>query len=500
MKTFPKSFTLVVLIGFVSIISTNAAVQLNPNVDKPATLEWTKFEDEYPVSFVSVSVSRTVYSHFNWHVGSPGDYFAYDCKDWGSGSQVYKWDKTAWNSKGNGTRVFGTSSACGSFDNPQTNAYTLWLNANYFNRGNLSRTSMGDSYYGPYYATADRRTVSIHTLHTGGKGNSAEKKLFEFVAVAGTVSDPGLTGGSTVDSTNIVIGDLGALGTNGVLYKALGDNETHDATPLANSAKYWKYGIGFAKYKISHGCASPVPGDRYNRTTLGVGEEVDFGANLVTAQNLSGLWIPPVGVSTCSATAGSTFGAVFIAPSNAVAHVTVSAIVKGVSFPTDFSVVEPTGVDHADVIERQFYGLEQAAAGMHLKPYIGPTNVSFYRVTCMEVGQPTSNIQGYFTTHPFGPHDYAAGADHFNIQLGYDNSWPTGYDWARSGTLAPQWSSGSCTWHIPGKWRIGNGPTNDLANTWDQNLTISSDGTVTVSKFGRTVTRHINEYYGTVTP
>ena len=113
--------------------------------------------------------------------------------------------------------------------------------------------------------------------------------------------------------------------------------------------------------------------------------------------------------------------------------------------------------------------------------------------------QPATN--GYFcnTNHPPPPHDYFHKADHFDIQLGYDNAWPADYDWATS-PFPPPWSDGGFTWHVPAKWKIDASKTNDLAGSWDQVFTLAPDGTVTVTKFGHTVTRHTTEDLGAVVP
>jgi hypothetical protein len=139
---------------------------------------------------------------------------------------------------------------------------------------------------------------------------------------------------------------------------------------------------------------------------------------------------------------------------------------------------------------------------MKLRPFVGPTNVSFYRVQLMEVGQPATGVSGCFLdpAHPSPAHDYAHKADHFDIQFGHDNTWPANYDWATTDVYAFPYSQGQFTWHISAKWKVGSGPTNDLAGSWDQVFTLAPDGTATVSKFNHVVTRHVKEYYGVVVP
>ncbi len=56
----------------------------------------------------------------------------------------------------------------------------------------------------------------------------------------------------------------------------------------------------------------------------------------------------------------------------------------------------------------------------------------------------------------------------------------------------PPWSPGIIYVDIPVKWKVGDGPTNNLANGWDQRIAIDSGGTVTVEKFGQQTTRTVN--------
>jgi len=259
------------------------------------------------------------------------------------------------------------------------------------------------------------------------------------------------------------------------------------------------------KYKLLVCCVSPYPTNRA-RLTIGVGERVTISLypQLLPPQDSWLTWKTTAG--SLSAWSGNT--TVLTAPSNAAtASVTMAYYgnnnnVVTVTYTTNFTVVEPTNVVRAVTVARKFFQTGQAGAGMHITPYVGPTNVSFYRVQLMEVGQAATNVQGYFLNpaHPAPPHDYAHLADHFDIQLGYDNSWPAGYDWATSPVFLPSWSDGQFTWHIPAKWKIDTGPTNDLAGSWDQVFSLAPDGTVTVQKFSHTVTRHVNENYGTVVP
>jgi len=348
---------------------------------------------------------------------------------------------------------------------------------------------------GPYWEESDRNYASPwgnlieqrkaqaeFVLETGGPASSTEKSLWMFTAG---------TGGNLPQE--ISIGGLGNLDTNGMLFAMLADRTQVSDTPTANPKKpdtgnVWVYGV---KYTLVSTCVATTPADRA-RTNIGVGEEVNltFTPPLVT----NAFW---------AVSAGSKFPAFanhtrLTAPSNA-ATVTVTVNVGQATLKRSFNVIEPTKLDHADFVEYYSYtSTTKAGAGVHLRPYIGPTNVSFYKVQIEEVGENASDVIGYFTVHS-PPSHIGNGADAW-ISLDYDNHWLGDYDWARSNDWPSPWSStnfsgGSYTWNIPSKWRV-KGLTNEHSMTgWNQVHTLSSNGTMSVSKFGHTVSRTIQNVY-----
>jgi hypothetical protein len=80
--------------------------------------------------------------------------------------------------------------------------------------------------------------------------------------------------------------------------------------------------------------------------------------------------------------------------------------------------------------------------------------------------------------------------------LGNDNSWPAAWDNAGFWGFPQPWSAGSFTWPIPAQWKIGSGPTNNIAG-WNQTCTIDANGTLTVGKFGHSASRTTNNVYMT---
>ena len=242
---------------------------------------------------------------------------------------------------------------------------------------------------------------------------------------------------------------------------------------------------------LDHTCK--VAGDT-NRTDLGVGEEVTlkFIPDLITNTYWQNTWSTTAG-SVAPAAAISTS---FTAPSNA-SPATVTATVGDEKLDVSFGVSEPSGIDHADIIYRFPYALGFAGAGMHLRPYLSPTNVSFYRLQCMEIGEDASSVTGYFTQFAadFLSHK-GHGADQW-FGINCDNSWKEPWDDARSAQFSPAWGQGGgFTWIIPAKWKVGDGPEHEIHFS-DQEFSMDASGTMQVKKFKRTVTRPTSEYYGT---
>lgn len=180
-----------------------------------------------------------------------------------------------------------------------------------------------------------------------------------------------------------------------------------------------------------------------------------------------------------------------IAPSSG-GSATVTATVRGASASVSFGVLEPSGVQ-ATVRAVDSDANIEAFAGMYLDVVVQPTTVSFGQVQMMEIGEDATGISGYFVNNPPGGHTTGAGANQWH-PIGCDNLIGDNMDHCYSAVFAPPWSpGGSFTWPIPAVWRVGNGATNSLP--WsDQVFTLGSDGTVTVQKFGHSVTR--TEYNG----
>jgi hypothetical protein len=128
---------------------------------------------------------------------------------------------------------------------------------------------------------------------------------------------------------------------------------------------------------------------------------------------------------------------------------------------------------------------------MHLDPVvIAPVDVSFYNVRIMEVGEDASNVTGYFEDHPQLSH-IGNGANKW-LELDQANRWVNGDEAALIDWPAPWNKVGSFTWNIPAKWKVVGFDfvtgEHDMTG-WNQVFSIQVGGTITIQKFGRSVTR-----------
>ncbi len=330
-------------------------------------------------------------------------------------------------------------------------------------------------------------------LRTGGKRRSTLVNLYQLSGWAYARSRTNVFDwhGAYVASNTIQV--LGRnLDAQGELWAALPDNQDVDVTPKV-PARCYTNGLSQQKYRLVSVCAAPSPPgpEKTNRFDVGVGEYVDLGFDPSVPTNLT--WSVTEG--SLSVTNGDSTR--WTAPSNAFS-VTLTVRAAGQECTRDYQVREPSGVDHANWVEYWSYNPYPplAGAGMHIRPFIGPTNVSFYRVQVWEVGEAASGRWGYFNSHT--PPSHIGNGANVWIDLDYDNHWKDvgsyTVDWAKSYAWPTTWSDGEYTWNIPAWWRIPGGNTNSLTG-WNQVHNISANGTMTVRKFGHTVSRTIQNVY-----
>lgn len=476
----------------------NGATQRNPNPEKPVAVRLTSFEDSEALNaYTDSGYSDERLATLSWNLGKSGSLLWEECWGW-PGAMAYVWQKTDWGTNGVWTVQTATSTNCGDRSNVQT-APGDPPALNNFVAGDASDSHMGSTVAGVWIETVKRKASFRMELLTGGKSRSTPKSLFVLTASAWAYTDIfGLIGGTNVSPTSIQLGGFGTLGTNGYLFKALGDNETHDITPQVKGARYCAYGFpGAAKYKFISVCYSPTPANK-DRTTIGVGEEVYVRFDPAYPFNIN--TYPVIWTATAGSLSGGGGGVLLTAPAHAT-NITVKAKAFGESFSVDFSVIKPNGVASATITSTNTYANGEPGAGMHLNVIIGPTNVSFYKVQMKEIGMDATNRSGYFDSHTPLAHNDEAGANVWH-PIGYNNLLGGNMDnCAYYGSdpqhLPPPWApGGSFTWPIPALWRVGNGPTNSLP--WsDQVFTLGANGTLTIQKFGHSVTRTVNNVIST---
>jgi len=345
-----------------------------------------------------------------------------------------------------------------------------------------------------------RTADTVMKLFTGGKAGSGRQNLFVLSASARRPLWTGaklnlLTGElwtewelppqmglwTSIDPRQITIAGK-ALDTNGTAYFAWPDGVTRDVTPRTGYDYYTFAQPSVSKYTLVHLTECTALGNPDNtRTTIGVGENVDF----------SGM----PGNTTWSARPGRVSpeegsGTVFTAPATG-GNAIVAATVGDVTLTTGFGVLEPSGIDHADIIHVYSLPLGMAGAGMDLNVYMAPITVSFHSVQFMELNVEPTSVTGYFTETNHSAPGHTTGNSWFGVDC--DNHW-VDIAGELSPGFPPPWSTGGFDWDIPVKWRvIGTLVTNDLTH-WVQSFQIlNENGTVKVSKFNHSVTRDTND-------
>jgi hypothetical protein len=326
-------------------------------------------------------------------------------------------------------------------------------------------------------------------LFTGGKAQRQSKSLFilsqTLMQLKYSVwAERGLYAGD-IAPQQITLGAYGNLDSDGTLTVTAGNGQHVVITPHAPGNWYGGNLPSQTKYSPSSWTWYPaLTNTNRDRTTVGVGEQVDlFGMPVDTA------WTTSAG--SLSATNGNV--TTFTAPSNAPSGGVIATVIgtcKTASMAVLFNVVPPSGIDHAKIIATNHYSIGVAGAGMGNAIWIAPTSVSFYRVEIVEVGEPATNVTGYFTNFPPSDLDHRThGADHW-FYLTADNKWS---DTAAIGPLLPPWLSGEFSWTIPANWKVGESGSTNFMNGWTQVFEIDWNGTVSINKFENTIVRDTND-------
>ena len=299
----------------------------------------------------------------------------------------------------------------------------------------------------------------------------------EFVAFLSPESPP-----VGVPPQEIALSAVGKLGNGGRRYTVQSSGNELVITPTTLVTSYsgdlpWVTKHVLISHTLHQALTNPDP----ERTKLGVGEEVSiyFDPELQMAFPETPWWLAFDGSVWPNVGSAVTF----TAPSNAVPRTTVRVFVRDAQLDKYFTVVEPQSYDHAVIVSTNRYWPPMSAAGMQLKVFFAPTDVSLYRVEIEEVGGYAIDLSGVYLTYP--PEEHIS--DVFR-GLNDDNSWNR-LDDCEGG--AKYGYPGGFTWPIPANWRIPGGSTNPMTG-WNQVFSIDEAGTCEIDKFDRWVRRSTN--------
>lgn len=418
--------------------------------------------------------TNVIETKIDWTNGVGGQGYYYWKNDFATwDNDQYFWPTVLWPQwQSPGPTLWQWNSSTTNWD-VTTNATTL----NSYLQG--EHCDMSSSVLGAPFTTQRRTADAEYELATGGPLGSTNLNLWVLSATARAYTNAQDSVGVAVPPNQIALGNFGNLDTNGNLYVVLPDNDPDVITPRVPGKDKYSFTVGAQKYTLLSYTQHPaLANTNRDRTTIGVGEEV----------NLSGMPTNTIwNVSTGSLAYTTGSNNVLTAPSNAAtATVTASAGGKAVAIP--FKVLEPIGYGRAQIIGTNHFSFGTAGVAMTNAIWITPTNVSFYRVSIMEVGEDATNISGYFTLWTPLQLRHTT-ADHWAV-LNADNQFQ---DWAGHFSFPPPWSTGSFMWNIPARWQVtGSGVTNTMSG-WNQIASIDASGTMTVQKFGRSTTRTTND-------
>ena len=372
--------------------------------------------------------------------------------------------------------------------------------------------------------TYSRHADTVMKLFTGGKALSKRQNLFMLSATAnrmlGMKLKPNLLGVANpqewelppvwgpevgvapteieIDGKEIPANQLMAfgkqVGADGNVWIVQPDNAEPLVGLTAPGKKHYYAGATQGKYYLVSRCSCPR--QDLARTTVGVGEVVSiyFSSDALGNNPFVLPATAPIGWTTTAGSlspASSYCGTVLTSP-NSANTADVTATVRGQSLGISFNVIKPSGVQ-ATIRQLESFQSGSVGAGMFINVVVQPTTVSFANILVMEPSEPTIATGYFLTVDPSRISHASHGADDphpvscDNLILSppynyFDHAWSSGWPIGVSGTytypIHPIW------------WVVGDTSTHSLSGWTDQVMTLSSDGTMRVDKFGLNVTRH----------
>ena len=180
--------------------------------------------------------------------------------------------------------------------------------------------------------------------------------------------------------------------------------------------------------------------------------------------------------------------------------VTVTVAGGNETFDIAISCLAPSGIDARLFAPKSVSGEKGRAGdiGMLLDFTLMPTNVSFAGFRVSERPSEHGTHTGYFDDPSWSNkwyHTIENGAGAWNTVDGESNHYAL--DEAYISYCEPPWSAGTMSWEVPNAWLSPTNYTPALSErnflTVQQVFTITSDGTVTVTKHGNYATRTTND-------
>ena len=230
------------------------------------------------------------------------------------------------------------------------------------------------------------------------------------------------------------------------------------------------------KIKVKHFTKFVAPnGSSNKRTTVGVGEEVDFKSNQ------EGTW----SVSNGTIVSGEVGEEMHWQAPDTPGTSEISIKVGTETHKTTFTVLAPNNITATKLLEIPFLA-GTSAAGMFLQFNYNPMSVSFGNVESKEVSGPATNITGYFAGHGASALWHNSGDKFLAINSDNTDSVP---DEAAAGPLPAPWSAGTFEWIIPNHYRVKGTSGDHFFTHVTQAFEMQADGTLTITKAGESVTR-----------
>ena len=181
-------------------------------------------------------------------------------------------------------------------------------------------------------------------------------------------------------------------------------------------------------------------------------------------------------------------------------QVTATVIAGGITLCKSFSIWEPASIAYAFPWYPEPIGRFIPGAACSVDVVIAPTNVAFNNVFMTEGYCEATNYCGWFndceSRHP--PHGIEQGAD-IVISPRYDPAYDGTHFTDKIAFVDPgmPWSFGMMEWRMPVSWWIDKhtGETNKhnfVDNSWIEEFELDENGTVTIRKFGASITRSLS--------